>query len=299
MVTRKTFWAATAGTLLAAAGCAQIFGVDRDYQQVDAGPGGAGSTTSGSGSSSSSSTGSSSNSSGSSGSGSSSTTGSSSSSSSSGTCSTTASSSGGTTLGKTCKMDGDCPGLACCAGFCVDLQADPQNCGMCGVTCPSPTMSCTATGCSSWAAWPMPNPAEITDAGLPNLARYDSSTAGVVKDLVTHLVWQQPLATAGTCAAPCVLSDATAYCASLSLATYPAGSWRVPTRIELVSLVDSTQSMSTVATINAAFLHAPMGYSWTSSFTPQDTGQVYVVDFTYGTTQSDDATSTNLVRCVH
>ncbi len=81
-----------------------------------------------------------------------------------------------------------------------------------------------------WALWPMPNPAS---AGLPHPAQYDTSKAGVVLDKVTGLTWQATVSTSTY-----AWADAKAYCASLSLGGFK--DWRLPSRIELVSIVDFT-----------------------------------------------------------
>ncbi len=79
------------------------------------------------------------------------------------------------------------------------------------------------------AQWPMPN---APHAGLPNTEKYDTSTPGVVHDLVTGLDWlQNPGSTLYSRA------DAVSYCDALSLAG--KDDWRVPTFIELVSLFDA------------------------------------------------------------
>ena len=73
----------------------------------------------------------------------------------------------------------------------------------------------------------MPNPAEPSDAGLPNLASYDTtSTPGVVIDKVTHLWWQQPIDVPNNqskvCFPGCAEAEALAYCANLTLAGHTA-----------------------------------------------------------------------------
>ncbi len=146
----------------------------------------------------------------------------------------------------------------------------------------------------------MPNPAEITDAGLPNLARYDTaSIPGVVVDKVTNLWWQQPIDTKNSqnadCSPPgCALAQALDYCAHLTLGG--SSDWRLPTRIELVSLLDVTQ---TAVTINPAFTDAPGDYFWTSSLIPGDPTQGFIVYFEYGNTGNGNVPSQFRVRCVH
>src|SRR5258708_6306941 len=98
------------------------------------------------------------------------------------------------------------------------------------------------SGTFIWANWPMPNPAldgSNNPSGLPNPASYDTSTVGVVIDRVTGLMWQEPLElqmTPGTKTVKFTWSDARAWCDGLNLAGYD--DWRLPSRIELVSLLN-------------------------------------------------------------
>ena len=79
----------------------------------------------------------------------------------------------------------------------------------------------------TFANWPMPNPAS---AGLPNPSSYDTSIAGVVRDNVTGLMWQQTDVLTGDIT---TLSGAAAYCSALRLGGFT--DWRLPSRIEIVS----------------------------------------------------------------
>lgn len=108
-----------------------------------------------------------------------------------------------------------------------------------------------------WAKWPMPTP---KDAGLPHPQSF-TVVGGTVHDDVTGLVWQRAFdATSHTYA------EALAHCASLVVDGI-AG-WRVPSRIEMLSIVDYT----TVApAINAsAFPGVPddLNGFWTTSLVP-------------------------------
>jgi hypothetical protein len=119
-----------------------------------------------------------------------------------------------------------------------------------------------------WARWAMPNPdAAIfpgADVMLPNPMEYDANTeAGTpVYDVKTGLTWEQ-----GQGAPATSFLEATSHCLSL------AGGWRVPTRIELVSLIDFTR----VPLIDpGAFVGPdgapPGGTYWSSSVVPADSG---------------------------
>ena len=90
----------------------------------------------------------------------------------------------------------------------------------------------------AWACWPMPNPASV---GLPNPARYDKSVSLVVNDDVTQLTWQRDVPPPTF-----TWQAAKEQCANLTLAG--SGDWRLPTRIELVSLVDFSRASPAIDT---------------------------------------------------
>ncbi len=144
-----------------------------------------------------------------------------------------------------------------------------------------------------YARWPMPNPAS---SGLPNPASYTDNGDGTVTDNVTKLVWQKAV-TSSQAYAWC---DAITHCATLTLA---GRTWRLPTRIELLSLVDFTRTGPAIDT--TAFPGVPGGkYHWTSSpwvvsqiaTKPQDT---WIVNFSEGlTSNAGDRTAAEYARCV-
>jgi hypothetical protein len=101
----------------------------------------------------------------------------------------------------------------------------------------------------------MPNPPA---SGLPNPFNYTDQGDGTVLDHVTGLVWQKTLATSGTGSATYTWADAQTYCASLTLAGL---TWHLPTRIELLSLVDYT----TLAAMDARFKPPGGKYTWSST----------------------------------
>jgi len=140
---------------------------------------------------------------------------------------------------------------------------------------------------SVWALWKMPNPA---GSGLPNEASYDTSTPGIVLDNVTQLIWQR------VPGAPRNWDDAVSYCSDLELAGFD--DWRVPSRIELVSIVDFTVGPPTIDPV--AFPDTPEELFWTTSPWPSDPTAVYIVHFIGGYTSVSDrmATRTQRVRCV-
>lgn len=96
--------------------------------------------------------------------------------------------------------------------------------------------SVAAAAPDPWATWPMPN---APSSGLPNPQSYDTSTPGIAVDRVTGLMWQRGailLSSAKEGDAPSILEQSLAVCAALDLGGYH--DWRMPSRIELVSLLD-------------------------------------------------------------
>lgn len=141
-----------------------------------------------------------------------------------------------------------------------------------------------------WAHWPMPNPKDAeVDA---NLAAYNANTTvpvdgglddatvvegglavEIVVDGVTGLTWTKQ-------SSPNQLSfaEASSYCAGIARATNWA--FRLPTRIELVSILDYTQ---TPVPIDPDFGKASEGVFWTQSVAlGPNPSSVWVVSFTTG-----------------
>jgi hypothetical protein len=112
-----------------------------------------------------------------------------------------------------------------------------------------------------WARWPMPNGSE---AGLPNPAQYSlitGSDAGVT-DGITKLQWGN--AQTGITS----IASATSWCGP---------PWRLPTRIELVSILDTSRSPVLVNPVFTTIQGLPY---WSSSVTPA--GNSWTVDFGSG-----------------
>ena len=112
--------------------------------------------------------------------------------------------------------------------------------------------------------------------------------ADTVTDLVTGLVWQRAQS-ATRYTAP----QARDYCANLTLAGCDA--WRLPSVIELLSIVDYT--VHTPSINNAAFPNTTDWDFWTSS--PLTVaGYTWTVSFTTGPTFSNANGNSFPVRCV-
>jgi hypothetical protein len=145
-----------------------------------------------------------------------------------------------------------------------------------------------------WARWPMPNPdaaaAPTLDGSpsLPNPMAYDAGAdAGTAFDVTTGLTWTREdfmatdfKAAVGTCAGQ------------------PGTGWQVPTRIQLVSLIDFTQPVGSAKIDPVAFPSAHAALLWTSSQVPGDAGTTlyWLVDFGTGLVQQ--TTAATYVRCV-
>jgi len=139
-----------------------------------------------------------------------------------------------------------------------------------------------------WAEWPMPNP---PTAGLPNSQSYDTmSLTGVVIDLITGLQWQQAVDESTF-----TWQEAFPQCDGLTLA---GGGWRLPSRIELLSVVDYTNP-NPVIDINA-FPETPSAYFWSSSTYAEDLKSAWSVNFEFhdGIAVAREITTKYRVRCV-
>jgi hypothetical protein len=114
--------------------------------------------------------------------------------------------------------------------------------------------TCVPTcGSHKWACWPMPNPIGTT---LPNLASYANLGNGIVRDNVTCLEWELT----PTTGADQTWDTALAYCDNLALGGQ--ADWRLPTRVEMASIVDFTKNPAIDRT---AFTGAQGGFHKTSS----------------------------------
>jgi hypothetical protein len=147
----------------------------------------------------------------------------------------------------------------------------------------------------TWAHWPMPNPdaAIAPDSAvlLPNPMSYEAGAEAGTLDTVTRLLWE----TDGSHAASSYL-EAWAHCSNMG------SGWRVPTRIELVSLVDFTRNNPSIdePPFNGTQTTTPY---WTSSVVwAPDAGadaalSYWTVSFKDGLVAQSDAGG--FVRCVN
>lgn len=139
---------------------------------------------------------------------------------------------------------------------------------------------------SPWIGWRMPNPAS---AGLPNPSGYSMDAANaVVYDKVTGLFWQQNVD-----AGMYTWDEARGYCTNLDYGGYT--DWRLPWRIELVSLIDYTRKHPAIDPI---FANAPEDEFWSNSGYADVNDYAWTVTFDYGDTQTQTIMTPARVRCV-
>jgi hypothetical protein len=121
-----------------------------------------------------------------------------------------------------------------------------------------------------------------------NPPSYTDHGNGTVTDNVTTLLWQQSYG------GPMNWDDASAYCADLAFAGY--SDWRLPSRMELVSLVD----LGTYhPAINTTYFPGMSSEScWSSTTWAYSTSDAYTVFFDNGFTGAYNKTNNYYVRCV-
>jgi hypothetical protein len=149
--------------------------------------------------------------------------------------------------------------------------------------CASPYL-CAAPVCHwnwEWPSWRVSNPRSFT-----------KNSDGTVKDNVTGLVWQQGVSDSGK-----TWSDAKAYCAGLGLA---GGGWRLPTRIELLTIIDVTKYMPAINTgvFSLGASSSTGTYFWSATPAAGGSGSAWRVSFYDGFSFSVGTARGYWVRCV-
>ena len=143
-----------------------------------------------------------------------------------------------------------------------------------------PEVSLLANGCM------IPNP---TASGLPNPAMYDTALTGIVFDRITGLMWQR-----GASGSTFGQAGAAASCKGSKLGGY--ADWRLPTVLELVSIVDFTAASPSVDSL--IFPGTSSNLYWTSTPLAGHPNNAWYVSFAQGATNFVDLTVANLARCV-
>jgi len=137
---------------------------------------------------------------------------------------------------------------------------------------------------AAWASWPMPEP------GGAHAQSYDLSHPDLAVDRVTGLTWQRHLFPD-----PLAWQDARSACACLELGGFH--DWRLPSRVELVSLVDYTRQDPALDA--GAFPGTPHEWFWSSSpVAGGDPAAAWYVAFWDGNTHHAALDVAYRVRCV-
>ncbi|MDB5218551.1 MAG: hypothetical protein JWO86_6478 [Myxococcaceae bacterium] len=138
-----------------------------------------------------------------------------------------------------------------------------------------------------WASWPLP-------ADAPPTSSYTAMNAGadgaIIIDNVTGLGWQD--------AVPTTMLDfdgATAYCDAL---VYDGqADWRLPTRIEAISIMSFQPTFDGSSVAGSAFSDVPGAQCfWTASRDPQSTMSAFALNI--ATVSAMQTSSTCAARCV-
>jgi hypothetical protein len=124
--------------------------------------------------------------------------------------------------------------------------------------------------------------------------RYTASE-GTVVDSMTHLTWQQMVATSGgdDGAGRSTWANAKSYCATLG------GGYRLPTAKELLTIIDFSKTSPAIDTSAVGFPNTPSEPFWTA--TPlhgSPPTSAWFVDFSNGYAGNVDMTQPSRVRCV-
>lgn len=141
------------------------------------------------------------------------------------------------------------------------------------------------TTVAAWATWPMPN----STAGLPHLQSFDVSRDEVTVDRITGLMWQR-----NVLPNPLSFSGAKQACEQLTLAGYD--DWRLPSRIELVSILDLSRVQAAIDPI--AFPQTPSDWFWSASAAAGDAQSAWYVYFYFGYPKTDLVSNQFSARCV-
>lgn len=215
-----------------------------------------------------------------------------------------------------CQHGGICSqtaqGMSCdCTGTGYDgarCENDVDECASANL-CASPDYPCVQTAppgytcLGQFADWPMPD----VLPGSKAAPSYDTTMSGVVIDRVTGLSWQRTLPPTytgctgqytggqGQVGDACSWSEAKSYCNSLELGGM--SDWRLPSKIELESIIAKESSFFQTTIDLIAFSGAPSRYFWTVS-PVASSARAWSVDFSFGATVFQELSEASSVRCV-
>jgi hypothetical protein len=114
--------------------------------------------------------------------------------------------------------------------------------------------------------------------------------ADTVNDTRTGLTWQRKVAFDGSY----TLEEARAYCSGLVLGGF--SDWRLPSKLELESLVDDTRGDPAIDTL--AFPGTPAALFWTSTTSADSVESAWYVAFGSGYSLTADVSMLLHARCV-
>lgn len=175
----------------------------------------------------------------------------------------------------TCLQDGTCF-YAGAASTCPDTNGDMS--AVCERLAP------TTCADSFWVQWPLPPSTTPTN--------YHDNGDGTVSDTLTGLMWQQV-----TSSDTMSWDAAKTYC-STTASTGGHNDWRLPSKIELLSIVDNA-STNPIGAINAVFQMAPnAGNVWSSTPVAGAPSSAWSVDFGSGANGFKTTPTAQYVRCV-
>jgi hypothetical protein len=176
---------------------------------------------------------------------------------------------------------------AAATGGCTAFNA-PTTCST-GLVCER--VASAACSDPNWAEWPMPNGPVDVAAGAPSSAQYMENGDMTVTDTVTGLMWQK-VAPTGTF----TQAQTVAFCPTLTLGGH--NDWRLPSLVELVSLVDYGQAYPGPTIDSTSFPATPAAVFWSSSPAAGSQFAAWLVNFNYGFVGYSDMGGLNNVRCV-
>jgi hypothetical protein len=173
-------------------------------------------------------------------------------------------------------------------------NGDPGPCPTAQVPERYPPASCADP---EWAEWPMPNDPMDVGRGAPNRDSFTNNGDGTITDNVTRLMWQAtPTSDSYT------RDEAIAYCATTLNSQAPAlgghVDWRLPTLVELTSIVDFGRP--TPPAVDPTFTLVLMGSSlyWTATVWGPQPASFATVDFYDGRPNPVPPSGSGHVRCV-
>lgn len=117
-----------------------------------------------------------------------------------------------------------------------------------------------------------------------------TNNVGTVSDYLSGLMWQDNEIISNK-----TWSEASSYCSSLELGGF--NDWRVPSRVELIDIIDYTKQSPSPA-IPSEFQYTRNGLYWTSNTYIAYTNDAYIVSFDAGSVLRIPKIGTANVRCV-